>query len=65
MIQDQILEIKKTEGQTVILITNDVDEGLYMADRLCRSVLDLRQHLVQKFITLTLTLEIVELLIPH
>ncbi len=34
VIQDQILEIKKTEGQTVVLITNDVDEGLYMADRI-------------------------------
>ncbi len=34
VIQDQILEIKKAEGQTVILITNDVDEGLYMADRI-------------------------------
>ncbi len=34
VIQDQILEIWKAEGQTVILITNDVDEGLYMADRI-------------------------------
>lgn len=34
VIQDQILEIKDTEKQTVILITNDVDEGLYMADRI-------------------------------
>ena len=34
VIQDQILEIKKAEGQTVILITNDVDEGLYMADKI-------------------------------
>ena len=34
VIQDQILEIKAAEGQTVILITNDVDEGLYMADRI-------------------------------
>tara|TARA_R110002096_G_scaffold104771_6_gene230709 strand:+ start:6784 stop:7683 length:900 start_codon:yes stop_codon:yes gene_type:complete len=33
VIQDQILEIWKQEGQTVILITNDVDEGIYMADR--------------------------------
>lgn len=34
VIQDQILEIKEAEEQTVILITNDVDEGLYMADRI-------------------------------
>ena len=34
VIQDQILQIKEEEGQTVILITNDVDEGLYMADRI-------------------------------
>lgn len=34
VIQDQILEIRKAENQTVILITNDVDEGLYMADRI-------------------------------
>ncbi len=34
VIQDQILGIWKELGQTVILITNDVDEGLYMADRI-------------------------------
>ncbi len=34
VIQDQILEIWKKEDQTIILITNDVDEGLYMADRI-------------------------------
>jgi len=34
VIQDQILEIREAEKQTVILITNDVDEGLYMADRI-------------------------------
>jgi len=34
VIQDQILEIREAENQTVILITNDVDEGLYMADRI-------------------------------
>ncbi|MEM7010884.1 MAG: ABC transporter ATP-binding protein [Verrucomicrobiota bacterium] len=33
VIQDQILKIWQDEGQTIILITNDVDEGLYMADR--------------------------------
>jgi len=33
VIQDQILGIWKELGQTVILVTNDVDEGLYMADR--------------------------------
>ncbi|MEM6911638.1 MAG: ABC transporter ATP-binding protein [Verrucomicrobiota bacterium] len=32
-IQDEILGIWKAEGQTILLITNDVDEGLYMADR--------------------------------
>jgi len=34
VIQDQILEIREKLGQTIILITNDVDEGLYMADRI-------------------------------
>src|SRR5690606_19461295 len=34
VIQDQILEIQKVEGQTILLVTNDVDEGLYMADRI-------------------------------
>lgn len=34
VLQDQILEIREQTGQTVILITNDVDEALYMADRI-------------------------------
>lgn len=34
VIQDQILEIRDKLHQTIILITNDVDEGLYMADRI-------------------------------
>ncbi len=34
VIQDQILGIWKELGQTIFLITNDVDEGLYMADRI-------------------------------
>jgi nitrate/nitrite transport system ATP-binding protein len=34
VIQDQILEIWRDLSQTIILITNDVDEGLYMADRI-------------------------------
>ncbi|MEM7386934.1 MAG: ABC transporter ATP-binding protein, partial [Verrucomicrobiota bacterium] len=34
VIQDQILEIWESEKQTIVLITNDVDEGLYMADRI-------------------------------
>ena len=34
VIQDQILDIWKAEKQTIVLITNDVDEGLYMADRI-------------------------------
>lgn len=34
VIQDQILGIWKELGQTIVLITNDVDEGLYMADRI-------------------------------
>jgi nitrate/nitrite transport system ATP-binding protein len=34
VIQDQILEIRERLRQTIILITNDVDEGLYMADRI-------------------------------
>lgn len=33
VIQDQILEIWKEHNQTIVLITNDVDEALYMADR--------------------------------
>lgn len=34
VIQDQILGIWEELGQTIFLITNDVDEGLYMADRI-------------------------------
>ncbi len=34
VLQDQILEIWEQERQTILLITNDVDEGLYMADRI-------------------------------
>jgi nitrate/nitrite transport system ATP-binding protein len=34
VLQDQILEIREKLHQTIILITNDVDEGLYMADRI-------------------------------
>jgi len=34
VIQDQILEIWEKEKQTIVLITNDVDEGIYMADRI-------------------------------
>ena len=33
-VQDQILEIWEEEKQTIVLITNDVDEALYMADRI-------------------------------
>jgi nitrate/nitrite transport system ATP-binding protein len=33
VIQDQILEIWRKHNQTILLITNDVDEALYMADR--------------------------------
>jgi len=33
VIQDQILEIRERLHQTIILVTNDVDEALYMADR--------------------------------
>ncbi len=32
-LQDEILQIWETEQKTVILITNDVDEAIYMADR--------------------------------
>ena len=34
VLQDQILEIWEKTGKTMVLITNDVDEGLYMADRI-------------------------------
>ncbi|MCH2207607.1 MAG: ABC transporter ATP-binding protein [Lentisphaerales bacterium] len=34
VLQDQILDIWKQTGKTIVLITNDVDEGLYMADRI-------------------------------
>ncbi|MCH2176579.1 MAG: ABC transporter ATP-binding protein [Lentisphaeria bacterium] len=34
VLQDQILEIWKEEKKTVVLITNDVDEGILMADRI-------------------------------
>jgi len=33
-VQDQILQIWKEDKQTIVLITNDVDEGIYMADRI-------------------------------
>ncbi|MEQ1558147.1 MAG: ABC transporter ATP-binding protein [Methyloglobulus sp.] len=33
MLQDEILHIWEQEKKTVILITNDVDEAIYMADR--------------------------------
>lgn len=33
-LQDEILNIWETEQKTAVLITNDVDEGLYMADRI-------------------------------
>lgn len=32
-LQDEILQIWQQENKTVILITNDVDEAIYMADR--------------------------------
>ena len=32
-LQDEILQIWNQEKKTVILITNDVDEAIYMADR--------------------------------
>ncbi len=32
-LQDEILQIWEQEKKTVILITNDVDEAIYMADR--------------------------------
>jgi len=34
VVQDQILGIWKELGQTIVLVTNDIDEGLYMADRI-------------------------------
>ncbi|EDM26645.1 ATPase component of various ABC-type transport systems [Lentisphaera araneosa HTCC2155] len=34
VLQDQILEIWRSTGKTIVLITNDVDEGIYMADRI-------------------------------
>ncbi|MEH6404635.1 MAG: nitrate ABC transporter ATP-binding protein [Sneathiella sp.] len=33
-LQDEILELRAKEKQTVVLITNDVDEAVYMADRI-------------------------------
>ena len=33
-LQDQILEIWRAEKKTIVLITNDVDEGILMADRI-------------------------------
>lgn len=33
-LQDEIVRIRETDRKTVILITNDVDEGILMADRL-------------------------------
>jgi len=34
VIQDQILEIFTAQKQTIVMITNDVDEALYLADRI-------------------------------
>lgn len=34
VLQDQILDIWKRENKTIVLITNDVDEGILMADRI-------------------------------
>jgi nitrate/nitrite transport system ATP-binding protein len=34
VLQDQILEIWREEKKTIVLITNDVDEGILMADRI-------------------------------
>lgn len=34
VLQDQILEIWRKEKKTIVLITNDVDEGILMADRI-------------------------------
>ena len=34
VLQDHILKIWQDTGKTIVLITNDVDEGLYMADRI-------------------------------
>jgi len=34
VLQDQILDIWRSTGKTIVLITNDVDEGIYMADRI-------------------------------
>ncbi|MEM7390902.1 MAG: ATP-binding cassette domain-containing protein, partial [Verrucomicrobiota bacterium] len=34
VLQDQILEIWEESKKTVLLITNSVDEGIYMADRI-------------------------------
>ena len=34
VLQDHILKIWQDTGKTMVLITNDVDEGLYMADRI-------------------------------
>lgn len=34
MLQDEILKIWNREKRTALLITNDVDEGIYMADRI-------------------------------
>ena len=33
-VQDEILGIQKSLGQTILLVTNDVDEALYMADKI-------------------------------
>jgi nitrate/nitrite transport system ATP-binding protein len=33
-LQDQILNIWEKDKRTALLITNDVDEGIYMADRI-------------------------------
>ena len=34
-LQDSVMEIQNKLGNTVIMITHDVDEAIYMSDRIC------------------------------
>ena len=49
-LQDDISEIVRAEGKTAILITNDVDEALIMADRVIPLTTAPRAHMGQIFI---------------
>jgi nitrate/nitrite transport system ATP-binding protein len=49
VLQDEILQIWEKEKKTVVLITNDVDEAILMADRIIPLTMGPRAHLDKEF----------------